>query len=560
MPGMSSRSSTERNGPWDVRQSTIFCAVTSRYNHGMKIIGYLRVSQVADRDGDRFISPDVQRETIKRFITGKGHTLIDVVDDLDESGGTLNRPGLDRVLGRLEAGEADGLAVAYLSRLSRRVIDGLGLAQRLRDSGRALLVADLDLDTSTPTGKAMLGVALAFAELELDTRRESWATSQMRAIRRGVYPGSTPIGFTRDNDGRMIPDSVAGPRSCACLSGARPARPGRNWRATSTRSCRARTAQHGGRARSRTCSRRRCTSAVSNARSAASPWSSTRTRAARLPRPVGDGRERQAGRARAVAPGAACRARRARPLRLLRRPDVARYGGQKRGADGKVRVYDAYVCLNRCDRQQRSASGSRTTTSSARSIDRLAASRAVGTARTPGDNELDALERALEHEAAEQAAFHRAVSVLDMGEAAYRRAAREKRNGWPRHNGDSSPRRRARRRPGRCTSSCWSSCATRPRRTGSGTRYCGSSSTRSSSRSRASRAAAVTSPSGSALPSEATMRRRRVKLGEDSAGSGRPSPRSLSPSARAAACALARCSARAVPDPGRAETAACWLP
>ena len=177
----------------------------------MKIIGYLRVSQVADRDGDRFISPDVQRETIKRFITGKGHTLIDVVQDLDESGGTLDRPGLDRVLGRLEAGEADGLAVAYLSRLSRRVIDGLGLAQRLRDSGRALLVADLDLDTSTPTGKAMLGVALAFAELELDTRRDSWATSQMRAIRRGVYPGSTPIGFTRDDDGRMIPDFVAGP-------------------------------------------------------------------------------------------------------------------------------------------------------------------------------------------------------------------------------------------------------------------------------------------------------------------------------------------------------------
>ena len=123
----------------------------------MKIIGYLRVSQVADRDGDRFISPDVQRETIKRFVTGKGHTLIDVVEDLDESGGSLDRPGLDRVLERLDAGEADGLAVAYLSRLSRRVIDGLGLAQRLRDAGRALLVADLDLDTSTPTGKAMLG-------------------------------------------------------------------------------------------------------------------------------------------------------------------------------------------------------------------------------------------------------------------------------------------------------------------------------------------------------------------------------------------------------------------
>ena len=98
-------------------------------------------------------------------------------------------------------------------------------------------------------------------------------------------------------------------------------------------------------------------------------------------------------------------------------------GGQKRGADGKVRVYDAYVCLSRCDRPAKISVRLADNHVLGAVIDRLAASRAVGTARTPGDNELDALERALEHEEAEQAAFHRAVSVLDMGEAAYRRAA-----------------------------------------------------------------------------------------------------------------------------------------
>ena len=85
------------------------------------------------------------------------------------------------------------------------------------------------------------------------------------------------------------------------------------------------------------------------------------------------------------------------------------------------------MCLSRCDRPAKISVRLADNHVLGAVIDRLAASRAVGAARTPGDNELDALERALEHEAAEQAAFHRAVSVLDMGEAAYRRAAREKR-------------------------------------------------------------------------------------------------------------------------------------
>ena len=101
-------------------------------------------------------------------------------------------------------------------------------------------------------------------------------------------------------------------------------------------------------------------------------------------------------------------------------------GGQKRGADGNVRVYDAYVCLTRCDWPAKISVRLADGHVLGAVIDRLAASRAVGTARTP-DDELEGLERALEHEEAEQAAFHRAVSVLDVGEAAYRRAAREKR-------------------------------------------------------------------------------------------------------------------------------------
>src|SRR5262245_50111139 len=90
-------------------------------------------------------------------------------------------------------------------------MDGLAVLQRINASGRDVLVADLDLDTSTPVGRAVLTVLLAFAELELEQRREGWATAQRRALARRVYPGSGATGYMRDEQGRMVPDPAAAP-------------------------------------------------------------------------------------------------------------------------------------------------------------------------------------------------------------------------------------------------------------------------------------------------------------------------------------------------------------
>jgi len=43
----------------------------------VKLIGYVRVSRVAGREGERFISPDVQRERIEKQAAAGGHTLVD---------------------------------------------------------------------------------------------------------------------------------------------------------------------------------------------------------------------------------------------------------------------------------------------------------------------------------------------------------------------------------------------------------------------------------------------------------------------------------------------------
>ena len=68
---------------------------------------------------------------------------------------TRKRPGLNEALARVERGDADGLAVAKLDRLSRSVRDLVDLsraepAAKGRRTGWALILLDVDVDTSHP--------------------------------------------------------------------------------------------------------------------------------------------------------------------------------------------------------------------------------------------------------------------------------------------------------------------------------------------------------------------------------------------------------------------------
>jgi DNA invertase Pin-like site-specific DNA recombinase len=393
----------------------------------MKIIGYIRVSDTGEREGERFIAPAEQRDAIERFIGGKRHELVDVVEDMNESGGSLDRPGLTQALERLHAGEADGIAVAYLSRLSRRVLDGLQLAQRLRDGGHALLVADLDLDTSTPAGKAMLGVALAFAELELDTRRNSWAAAQLRAIRRGVYPGSTPTGFTRDPDGRMIVDPVAGPavarlfeRRAAGASWAELAREldlelprddGTRWRASTVADL-VTTPMYVGRLE-RTIGGELVV--VDGAHEPLIPRSLWET--------VVNGRQQARGPSRRAQPAVLAGLL---SCAYCGGPMSRGSGGRKRGANGQVYAYDAYVCLTRCDSPAKISVPRLDRYVLAEVLGRLADSRAIGASRGAIAAIADA-ERRLEVTELELDAYLAAVSAADVGAIAFAKGARERR-------------------------------------------------------------------------------------------------------------------------------------
>lgn len=106
------------------------------------------------------------------------------------SGALRSRPGLDRALERLRAG--DTLVVWRLDRLGRSLRDLLDLAEALQERGVALRSLSDHIDTATAAGRMLYAVLGAVAQFERDVMRERTTAGLAAAKRRGERLGRRP--------------------------------------------------------------------------------------------------------------------------------------------------------------------------------------------------------------------------------------------------------------------------------------------------------------------------------------------------------------------------------
>lgn len=173
----------------------------------MRLDGYIRVSRVGGRSGDSFISPDVQREQIARHAQLHGHDVIEWHEDLDQSGGTIDRPGFQAALARIESGETDGLIVAKLDRFARSIYRARQAIERIENAGGAFISVADNFDLSTSAGKLMFNMMGSVAEFERDRIIEAWDASNRSAIERGIhFTNRPPFGYQRGEDRRLVPE------------------------------------------------------------------------------------------------------------------------------------------------------------------------------------------------------------------------------------------------------------------------------------------------------------------------------------------------------------------
>lgn len=178
--------------------------------------GYVRVSRVGGRSGESFISPDVQRQQIEGWAAMRGTRIGVWHEDLDQSGGKAERPGLLQAIARVEAGYSAGIVVAKLDRFSRSLPQALEAINRINQAGGEVVSISEGIDPTTPAGKLMLRLILSIAEWQLDVTRENWRVARQRAVERGVHVASrTPTGYTRDARGVLVPHEKDAPAIAA---------------------------------------------------------------------------------------------------------------------------------------------------------------------------------------------------------------------------------------------------------------------------------------------------------------------------------------------------------
>ncbi len=168
------------------------------------VYGYARVSTENQIEN---YSIDEQVERIQAFCKAKGWVLLDTFIDRGFSGGNTDRPGLSQLLESVRRHEADAVVVYKLDRLSRSQKDTLTLIEDEFLSHKTDFISiNENFDTSTPFGRAMIGILSVFAQLEKDQITERFTMGRIGRSRAGYYHGgpTAPTGYHYINGALQI--------------------------------------------------------------------------------------------------------------------------------------------------------------------------------------------------------------------------------------------------------------------------------------------------------------------------------------------------------------------
>ncbi len=172
----------------------------------MRAAIYVRVSTEEQARGG--VSLEFQEERCRDAAIKAGAEIIEVFRDPGHSGSTLNRPGLQQLLGRLD--EFDLLVVWKLDRLSRSVRDWSNLMHALAEKHVGFVSVSEQFDFTSPWGKAALNMLATFSELFLDILRSNITAALHHLAHQGRKPAGTAYGYRRENKRLVVvPEEAA---------------------------------------------------------------------------------------------------------------------------------------------------------------------------------------------------------------------------------------------------------------------------------------------------------------------------------------------------------------
>lgn len=136
---------------------------------------YTRVSTEHGLDQE-FNSLDNQREAAEAYIKSQAHEgwrcLPDLYDDGGFSGGSIQRPGLQRLLHDIQARQLDIVVVYKVDRLTRSLADFAKLVELFDAHDVSFVSVTQAFNTTNSMGRLTLNVLLSFAQFEREVTGE----------------------------------------------------------------------------------------------------------------------------------------------------------------------------------------------------------------------------------------------------------------------------------------------------------------------------------------------------------------------------------------------------
>ncbi len=147
-----------------------------------------------------FNSLHAQREACEAYIASQrseGWALVrDQYDDGGISGGTLERPGLKRLLADVEDGLVDVVVVYKIDRLSRSLMDFSKLVEVFDRTGVTFVSVTQAFNTTTSMGRLTLNILLSFAQFEREVTGERIRDKIAASRKKGLWMGGVPpLGY-----------------------------------------------------------------------------------------------------------------------------------------------------------------------------------------------------------------------------------------------------------------------------------------------------------------------------------------------------------------------------
>jgi site-specific DNA recombinase len=164
---------------------------------------YTRVSTDQGLDQD-FNSLHAQYDASQAYIRSQAHagwTLLRAkYDDGGFSGGTTDRPALQRLLADVRAGKVDVIVVYKVDRLTRSLADFAKLVELFDQHNVSFVSVTQQFNTTTSMGRLTLNVLLSFAQFEREVTSERIRDKIAASKRKGLWVGGmAPLGYdTKD--------------------------------------------------------------------------------------------------------------------------------------------------------------------------------------------------------------------------------------------------------------------------------------------------------------------------------------------------------------------------